>query len=106
MLIIGYCMGIRSERRLCDEAHLNSLIAGFCQLALMVAFPTTRRSRRTVTDVSVTAISCATCSRRRLHGAWPQDWIDTQILWQDVAVLHADHGQKHDPGDEMITRRT
>ena len=22
-LIIGYCMGIRSERRLCDEVHLN-----------------------------------------------------------------------------------
>ena len=23
MLLIGYCMGIRSERRLCDEVHLN-----------------------------------------------------------------------------------
>ncbi|MHA0319662.1 transposase [Sphingomonas melonis] len=23
MLIIGYCMGIRSERRLCDEVHWN-----------------------------------------------------------------------------------
>lgn len=23
MLIIGYCMGIRSERRLCKEVHLN-----------------------------------------------------------------------------------
>ena len=23
MLIIGYCMGIRSERRLCEEVHLN-----------------------------------------------------------------------------------
>jgi len=23
MLIVGYCMGIRSERRLCDEVHLN-----------------------------------------------------------------------------------
>src|SRR3546814_15910597 len=23
MLIIGYCMGIRSERRLCDEVHHN-----------------------------------------------------------------------------------
>ena len=22
-LIIGYCMGIRSERRLCDEVHFN-----------------------------------------------------------------------------------
>ena len=23
MLILGYCFGIRSERRLCDEVHLN-----------------------------------------------------------------------------------
>jgi transposase len=23
ILIISYCMGIRSERRLCDEVHLN-----------------------------------------------------------------------------------
>lgn len=23
MLIIGYCFGTRSERRLCDEVHLN-----------------------------------------------------------------------------------
>ena len=23
MLIIGYCIGIRSERRLCEEVHLN-----------------------------------------------------------------------------------
>jgi len=23
MLIIGYCMGIRSERRLCEEVHVN-----------------------------------------------------------------------------------
>jgi hypothetical protein len=23
MLILGYCFGIRSERRLCEEVHLN-----------------------------------------------------------------------------------
>ena len=23
MLLVGYCMGIRSERRLCEEVHLN-----------------------------------------------------------------------------------
>ena len=25
MLIVGYCMGIRSERRLCEEVHLIGL---------------------------------------------------------------------------------
>ena len=34
MLMIGYCMGIRSERRLCDEVHLNLAYRWFCQLGL------------------------------------------------------------------------
>jgi transposase len=34
MLIIGYCFGIRSERRLCEEAHLNLAYRWFCRLGL------------------------------------------------------------------------
>jgi transposase len=34
MLIIGYSMGIRSERRLCDEVHLNLAYRWFCRLGL------------------------------------------------------------------------
>jgi len=34
MLIVGYCMGIRSERRLCEEVHLNLAYRWFCQLGL------------------------------------------------------------------------
>jgi len=34
MLIIGYCLGIRSERRLCDEVHLNLAYRWFCRLGL------------------------------------------------------------------------
>jgi len=45
MLVIGYCCGIRSERRLCEEVHLN--------LA----------SQRTVMAGSVTATCCGLCSR-------------------------------------------
>ncbi len=26
MLIVGYCMGIRSERRLCEEVHLKRIL--------------------------------------------------------------------------------
>ena len=26
MLVVGYCFGIRSERRLCEEVHLNTPI--------------------------------------------------------------------------------
>jgi transposase len=34
MLIVGYCFGVRSERRLCDEIHLNLAYRWFCRLGL------------------------------------------------------------------------
>jgi transposase len=34
MLIVGYCFGIRSERRLCEEVHLNLAYDWFCRLGL------------------------------------------------------------------------
>ncbi len=34
MLPIGYCHGIRSERRLCEEVHLNLAYRWFCRLGL------------------------------------------------------------------------
>ena len=39
MLIIGYCFGIRSERRLCEEVHLNLAYRWFCRLGLEDAVP-------------------------------------------------------------------
>ncbi len=34
MLTVGYCDGIRSERRLCEEAHLNLAYRWSCRLRL------------------------------------------------------------------------
>ena len=39
MLIIGYCYGIRSERRLCEEVHLNLAYRWFCCLGLEDEIP-------------------------------------------------------------------
>lgn len=39
MLIVGYCYGIRSERRLCEEVHLNLAYRWFCRLGLEDAIP-------------------------------------------------------------------
>jgi IS5 family transposase len=39
MLIIGYCMGIRSERRLCEEVHLNLAYRWFGRLGLELDVP-------------------------------------------------------------------
>ena len=34
MLIVGYCFGIRSERRLCEEIHVDLAYRWFCRLGL------------------------------------------------------------------------
>ena len=39
MLIVGYCMGIRSERRLCEDVHLNIAYRWFCRLDLADPVP-------------------------------------------------------------------
>ncbi len=39
MLLIGYCYGIRSERRLCEEVHFNLAYRWFCRLGLEDAVP-------------------------------------------------------------------
>ena len=39
MLIVGYCFGIRSERRLCEEVQLNLAYRWFCRLDLEAAVP-------------------------------------------------------------------
>lgn len=39
MLLVGYCYGIRSERRLCEEVHLNLAYRWFCRLGLQDTVP-------------------------------------------------------------------
>src|SRR6516162_10316380 len=39
MLIVGYCFAIRSERRLCEEVHLNLAYRWFCRLGLVGKVP-------------------------------------------------------------------
>jgi transposase len=39
MLLVGSCLGIRSERRLCEEVHLNLAYRWFCRLDLTDPVP-------------------------------------------------------------------
>jgi len=39
MLIVGYCFGIRSERRLCEEVTLNLAYRWFCRLSIEDTVP-------------------------------------------------------------------
>src|SRR5205085_4725155 len=74
MLIVGYCFGIRSERRLCEEVHLNLRTAGFVDWASTVRYLIIRPFRRTGMAVSAIAICCAGCSKPCCNGASKRAW--------------------------------
>ena len=75
MLIVGYCFGVRSERRLCEEVHPN-LAYRSVAWASTARFPIIRPSRRI--DMAVFARSdllrklfetvVARCMKERLVG--------------------------------------
>ena len=80
MLLVGYCFGIRSERRLCEEAHSIWPIVGSASWAWTVMCRTTRPSRRTAMAVFATVICCVSCSRRCCAAAWPRVWSAARAL--------------------------
>ena len=69
MLIIGYCFGLRSERRLTQEVELHLAYRWFCGSTSMTRFRTIRPSRRTGFTGFAIAMSCATSSNASLQPA-------------------------------------
>ena len=63
MLLVGYCFGIRSERRLCEEVHLNLAYRWFCRLGLDGDVPDHSTFSKNRLDASATAICCGAFSR-------------------------------------------
>ena len=68
MLLVGYSMGIRSERRLCEEVHLNLAYRWFCRLGLegksfssrpLFCFAFTQRTSSSTPSATVTDAFCA-----------------------------------------------
>src|ERR1035437_3281068 len=74
MLIVGYCYGIRFERRLCGEVELLWPTDGSVGSISMTRFPIIRRSRSIAMAASATATSCVMCSRRWCRPAWTLAW--------------------------------
>ena len=52
MLLVGYCYGIRSERRLCEEVNFNLAYRWFCRLGWKQMCRIIRASPRTAMAVS------------------------------------------------------
>ena len=103
MLIVGYCYGIRSERRLCEEAHLNLAYRWFCRLSLEDEVP-----------------NHSTFSKNR-HGRFRDSdlfrWLFNEVLRRcmdaglvkgegfavDASIIKADASrQRGVPGDEPV----
>jgi transposase len=95
MLIVGYCFGIRSERRLCDEVHLNLAYRWFCGLGLEgevpdhSTFSKNRHGRFRDSDLL-----------RRLFETVLQRCLDEGLVGGegfavDASLIHADAGDRN-----------
>lgn len=101
MLIVGYCFAIRSERRLCDEVHLNLAYRWFCRLGLDGKVPdhsTFSRNRHgRFRDSDVLRHVFETVVRRCLD----EDLIGGESFAVDASLIAADaNKQRSVPGHE------
>ncbi len=103
MLIVGYCMGIRSERRLCEEVHLNLAYRWFCRLDLGGAVPDhstfskNRHGRFRESDLlrQLFEMTVERCMAEGLVGG--------EGFAVDASLIRADvHRQRSVPGEEGL----
>jgi transposase len=74
ILLVGYVYGIRSERQLCSEVHLNLAYRWFCRLGLDGVVPDHSTFSKNRYAGSVRAIFTECCLRMLLDSAAVQDW--------------------------------
>jgi len=114
MLLIGYLYGIRSERRLVEEVHLNLAYRWFCGLGLKgevperSSFSKTRHGRFRESDAFrlVFESVAQTCLREGLVGG-ETFATDASVIEADVRVMRRTEGKEppddwNDPG--KVTR--
>ena len=107
MLIIGYCMGIRSERRLCEEVHLNLAYRWFCRLGLdgrvpdHSSFSKNRHGRFRQSDILRHLFETVVerCLAERLVGA-EGFAVDASLIAADANKQRSVPGAEWEPTDE------
>jgi len=104
MLLIGYCYGIRSERRLCEEVQLNLAYRWFCRLGLedpipdQSTFSKNRHGRFRDADIlrHVFEATVTTCMEKGLVGG-EGFATDASIIRADAnRQNHIEGGDDHD----------
>jgi len=95
MLLIGYIMGIRSERRLCEEVHVNLAYRWFCRLDLgdpvpdQSTFSKNRHGRFRESDLFRQLFEdvVARCIKEKLVGG--------EIFATDASIIRADANKQN-----------
>ena len=91
MLIVGYCFGIRSERRLCEEVHLNLAYRWFCRLGLDGQVPRPDDPKFPGLTIEVTEDELVHDSARAREIANQLKLYDVDLSIDDFGVGYADH---------------
>ena len=87
MLIVGYCFGIRSERRLCEEVHLNLAYRWFCRLGLEGEVPDHSTFSKNRHGRFREPICCANCSRPWSDAAWQKGSVGGEGFAVDASMI-------------------
>ena len=112
MLIVGYCFGIRSERRLCQEVDLNLAYRWFCRLGLEdrvpdhSTFSVNRHGRFRASDIlrKVFEEGVRGCMASGLVGG-EGFAIDASVMVADASCFKRVEGSEIDWTDEQRARR-
>jgi transposase len=103
MLIIGYCFGIRSERRLCEEVQVNLAYRWFCRLGLEDKIPdhstfsNNRHGRFRESDAFRHLFESV------LQRCMKEGLVQGEGFATDASIIKADaHRQRRIPGEDAI----
>jgi transposase len=103
MLIIGYCFGIRSERRLCEEVHLNLAYRWFCRLGLEDAVPDHSSFSKNRHGRFRESGAFRHVFERVLQRCMTEDLVRGEGFATDASIIRADaHKQRGVPGEAPI----
>lgn len=103
MLIIGYSFGIRSERRLCEEVHLNLGYRWFCRLGLEDAVPDHSSFSKNRHGRFRESEAFRHLFETVLRRCMAEGLVRGEGFATDASIIKADaHRQRGKPGDELV----
>jgi transposase len=102
MLIIGYCLGIRSERRLCEEVKLNLAYRWFCRLSIEDAVPDHSTFSKNRHGRFREAQTLRFVFEKVLHSCMDAGLVGGEGFAVDASVVKADASRQrhHNDGDD------